>query len=129
MPMSQNQTLYLGVAITASILVAGYIWSTRNSQLQGTDSGKKASSGSDGKDKRAESPPRVPKKDFSETTTPLVSNTTGRGLDVTPQKDKDVHLQIEELDRQGKKLFKDKKVRASQLICIVQSCVCVRLFL
>ena len=63
------------------------------------------------KGRRSNSPPRVAKKDIAENKTPLVSNTTGRRIEAgsTPQKEKDVQLQIEELDRHGKKLFKEKK--------------------
>ena len=50
----------------------------------------------------------------TETTTPLISNTLGRDLDVdqTPpaSDNRALHSKIEELDKVGKKYFKEKKV-------------------
>ena len=100
--MSQkNQALYVGLAVTAAALVAGYLLYSSSSGNSGKETSKKTT------DSKSSSPVRTAKKDPNEQKTPLVSNTSGRGI---PQAEKEVHSKIEELDKAGKKLFKEKKV-------------------
>lgn len=101
--MSQkNQALYVGLAVTAAALVAGYLlYSSSSSGNSGKETSKKTT------DSKSSSPVRTAKKDPNEQKTPLVSNTSGRGI---PEAEKEVHSKIEELDKAGKKLFKEKKV-------------------
>ena len=106
--MSQkNQALYVGLAVTAAALVAGYLIYSSTTSSSGGES-KEKSTKTDSKS----SPVRSAKKDATELKTPLVSNTSGRGIS-TPnsQAEKEVHSKIEELDKAGKKLFKEKKVK------------------
>lgn len=107
-PLQRNQALYVGLAVTAAAVVAGYILlSKRDSSVKG---GGGASKDLKSKDTtRSKSPARSAKRDATESATPLVSNTSGRGVVGSSQSDKEIHAKIEELDRAGKKLFKAKK--------------------
>lgn len=107
-----NQTIFIGLAITAAALVAGYLVLSSN---------REAADGGGGKDTKPSNLPRSKSpvrsrttKHAPGTTTPVASNTSGRGKDIgssTTNTDKAIHAKIEELDKQGKKLFKEKKVR------------------
>ncbi|CAB9516470.1 import receptor subunit TOM70 [Seminavis robusta] len=92
----QNQTVYVGVALAATAVIIGYLV-TRNRTVETPKPPPKG---------RAGSPERT-KKDILETATPVVSNTSSTKK--SPQNDKEIQAQIEELDKQGKKLFKEKK--------------------
>jgi len=114
---SKNQTLYIGLAVVAAAAaVAGYlVLANQKSNAKGGSSLTTKSVNND----RSKSPDRAAKRDATETTTPLVSNISGRAVPMpspTSQSDKEVHAKIEDLDRTGKKLFKEKKV---SICCIV----------
>lgn len=108
---SRNQALYAGLAVAAAALVAGYLVLYKNQDLADKSLPKSSSKPSDDEKAGSKSPVRTT-RDATETTTPLVSNTSNRGSDDSVvQTDKEIHSKIEELDKIGKKLFKEKKVR------------------
>jgi len=101
---SRNQALYVGVAVTGAVLVVGYLYMAKSASC-GPSKPKR-----DPHSSRSRSPDRTKKEAF-ETTTPLVSNTSGRSASAGHhQTDKEIHSKIEELDKAGKQLFKNKRV-------------------
>lgn len=108
MSLQQNQVIFIGIAVTtATVLVGLALWSRKRSKIDESS----PSSGSDktGTKDSDPSPAKTQGKDFpdaTETTTPLVSNKR----DADKEADRAIHAKIEELDKTGKKLFKEKKV-------------------
>ena len=114
MPGNSNQTVYIGLAVTAAALVASYLLYTASQEADSGDAGSKD------QDVRSKSPARS-LKGSAETITPVASNTSKRGKEnggSTATNDKAIHAKIEELDKQGKKLFKEKKVRSWKTILL-----------
>lgn len=111
MSSQNNQILYFGLAVAAAAVVASYVvLGTDNSHSTG---GRKTENKSlKFSDKaRPKSPDRT-SKDSAESATPVVSNMSARPDEVSTTSsvdDKKIHSKIEELDKQGKKLFKEKK--------------------
>ena len=120
--LRNNQALYIGLAVTTAALVASYLYLSKQQQDAAITegSGGKPETKASSKDaaSRSKSPVRT-RKDATETTTPLVSNISGRGKVTSPQTDKEVHSKIEELDKIGKKLFKEKKVKRSDGVDLI----------
>lgn len=120
MSRNTNQTVYIGLAVTAAALVAGYLLYASNTEPAAGKGGKDTSNLSQPK-----SPVRSTKKESMETTTPVASNISkGKGSSSsTSASDKAIHAKIEELDKAGKKLFKEKKVRER-----IEACCTVKRF-
>ena len=122
----RNQALYVGLAVAAATLVAGYLLLS-NQKSAGNDGGfpkdMKEKTLKSNDEARSKSPVRTTRRDGTETTTPLVSNTSGRGVPSGLQSDKEIHAKIEELDKAGKKLFKEKKVNHATLINQTRECL------
>jgi hypothetical protein len=114
MSLQGNQALFLGIAVTTATVLIGYaVYRKSHSNKASGGSSPKSAGSSSSKSVDAPSssktPPGKSSSDDAETSkTPLVSNRRD-----APERDTDkaVHAKIEELDKAGKKLFKEKKVR------------------
>lgn len=97
MSSNNNQTFAIGLAVAAAALVASYLILNSSS-----DTATAPGSGKSIEDKsRSASPDRSRSiKDATETATPVASNISNKEA---------IHAKIEELDKLGKKLFKEKK--------------------
>ena len=131
MSAQSNQAVYIGLAVTAAVALVGYVVLSSKSETGDSGSGKSVesrgrSTKSSSNESRSKSPVRTT-KDATETTTPVASNTSGRSSDGgSPASEKAIHAKIEELDKQGKKLFKEKKVGLE--VCCNMSYFCPALY-
>lgn len=108
MSSRNSQILVAGIAVTAAVILG--LWFLSKTEKDSGSGGK----GSAGKDtKFAHESPDKPKKssDAKELLTPLVSNKTREQAKDEKSDSKALHAKIEELDKKGKVLFKQKQVR------------------
>jgi hypothetical protein len=113
---NSNQSVAIGLAVAAAALVAGYLIMNANNE---TATGGKSIEDKPSNKSRSGSPDRSRTvKDAAETATPVASNISSKDKDLgsgNSANDKAIHAKIEELDKLGKKLFKEKKVRNEML--------------
>jgi len=107
---TQNQLIVIGLAAAASMsLLLWYL--TKGSPEKSVDSKQSKKAPASESSNSRSIPETPPKKDRSvktaaEEKTPLVKNTNL----AEKEDDKDLHARIEELDKKGKVLFKNKQV-------------------